>query len=57
MILHRNDLIQVLNVQMIKQNEKKSDENKDELFYDFQWITDLSVKIIFYNFTVKKIKI
>jgi hypothetical protein len=27
------------------------------LFYAFQWITDLSVKIIFDNFTVKIIKI
>jgi hypothetical protein len=27
------------------------------LFYAFQWITDLSVKIIFGNFTVKIIKI
>jgi hypothetical protein len=28
-----------------------------DLFYAFQWITDLSVKIIFDNFTVKIIKI
>jgi hypothetical protein len=30
---------------------------EDFLFYAFQWITDLSVKIIFGNFTVKIIKI
>jgi hypothetical protein len=35
----------------------KVKKRNNVLFYAFQWITDLSVKIIFDNFTVKIIKI